>query len=229
MLVTLLASTALAGPPKPLPPTDLDGDGKPEIVKVTEEAVIVNGVSTECYSDSFACDVQILDVRSGDTFKELSVCATGPRDDVWCTLYAWRGGALHVIQVPDAKGETLYVGAFSASGSGILLADVLGRLYTQRHKLTLSKDGLSLSYVAQPFYYVSRPVHVDRGFPITMEPGAGAVVANVRADSDITVVVESATKEGAVLVHISSGLMGWTTWEALTQASDDLMALMAAG
>ena len=62
-----------------------------------------------------------------------------------------------------------------------MLADLALRAYTQRHKLVLSKDGLSLSYVAQPYYAVGRAVHVDRSLPITMEAGAGAVVANVRA------------------------------------------------
>lgn len=229
MLLALLAPLALAQEPKLPGPVDLDGDGTKETLSLREGEVLFNGKQALCGDEVFACEVQVIDLRSGDRYQELLACQTGVRDEVDCSLWAVRKGAAQEIRIPLPGEYEPRPSAVSASGSGIVLADLALRAYTQRHKLVLSKDGLSLSYVAQPYYAVGRAVHVDRSLPITMEAGAGAVVANVRADSDIQVELESASKPGHVLVTISSGLVGWTTWDALTQASDELMALMAAG
>jgi len=102
-------------------------------------------------------------------------------------------------------------------------------LWTRRHKFLLATDGLSLTSVPQPYFNVDRPLHVDRTFPITLEPGGANVVANVRPDSDIHLLVEHGSKQGALLVRVSSGLVGWTTMEKLTEASDHLMMMMSAG
>ena len=225
MILSLLASLALAGAPQP---TDLDGDGKAEIIKVEPERVVVGAASLECYSEPSACDVAVVDIRGDDKRRELSVCEAGPRDDVSCTLYAYKAGKL--IKIPVLSGaEEWWPSAFEITGNGFVYTDGGSYLYKRRDKYALQADGLTLKLVPQPFYYAGAKVHVDRTFPITMDPGGGAVVANARPDSDVELVLEHGQKPGFYLVKLSSGLVGWASLEALMGASDNLQMLMSAG
>lgn len=224
MTLVLLLTTALAAP---LPPaTDLDGDGTPETVAFDGATVVVGGARTDCGSDSFPCELEVHDLTAGDKQREIAICGFGPRDDRFCTLFAYRGGSLHAIAFPFPGGAEPPT-RIETSGNGIALASGSGRLYTRIDKF-VHKDG-ALRYVPQAGWFVGRQVKVDRTFPITTEPDGGTRVAGVRPGSTITVVLESQTVARTYLVHISSGLTGWVPEQVLIGASNELMALWGAG
>jgi hypothetical protein len=225
LLLTLLPALALAGP---VGHADYDGDGRAEEFMQTDSGLYFGKqLITEC-DESFPCDVSVIDSRTNDGFQELKVCVSGMRDDVSCKLWTVRAGK--AVALPfTAPSLAVYAADITVSGSGIVLVDEDDRFMTTRHKFVLSKDGMKLQLVPQPFWYVGYDLHVDRTFPITVEPGAGTTVANVRPNSDIQVVVESAVKPGNYLVKISSGLTGWVSMDTLMGSCDQFMALMSAG
>jgi hypothetical protein len=212
-----------------LPKVDLDGDGRPEKIVRTEEMLLLAGGEVNCGGFDFPCDVTEMDVRTSDTFKELLICQHGPRDDLSCELWTVRNGSPVRIKIQRDDSTVLYPGAVSSTGGGILLVDEDERFWTRRHKLILSSDGVALTYVDQASFNVDAPVHVDRTFAITTEPGGGTRVANVRPDSDIQVLLEHGSTRGTLLIRVSSGLIGWTTIDVLMQASDSLMGILMAG
>ncbi len=222
----LLVPLLLLAPPA-LPTIDLDGDGNAEKMAWTDAGLRVGDGTIPCGDPEFPCDVHALDIRSSDSFKELSVCEHGPRDDISCQAWTLRGGEAKQIELKPADGDGIWPAKLTSTGNGYLLSDAEQRTHTRRDKFVLSTDGLSVRHVPQPMYYVNYELHVDRTFPITFAEGGGDVVANVRPDSDIVVVMER--RSGAVMVKISSGLVGWTTWATLTEKSDHLMMLMSAG
>lgn len=220
-----LLPSALAAAP---PPTDLDGDGKPETIEIREEEVRIGGAKVPCGGIEM-CSVAIHDVSSADASKEVALTELGPRDDAAVTLYRYDQGKLTELSFrKPTDGEwSSTPSAIATSGNGIVLADFAQRTYTRREKYVA--QGAGLAYVPQPFWLVGYGLHVDRSLPITRTIGGSEVVANVRPDSDVTLVLESADHEGWFLVHISSGLTGWAQLEALMSASDSLMGLMSAG
>jgi hypothetical protein len=222
--LALLLATALAA--ELPPPTDLDGDGKPERILLDGDTVRVGEARAECGSDSFPCEVEVHDLTAGDKQKEVAICSFGPRDDRSCALFAYREGSLNPLPFAFPE-DTWPPSRIETKGNGIALAKNEGRLYTRVDKFTHS--GGKLAYVAQAGWYVDRPVKVDRTFPITTKPGGGTRVAGVRPGSTITVLLESAEVKQWYLVHISSGLTGWVSEEALVGSSDELMALWGAG
>lgn len=221
-----------------LGPIDLDGDRVRETVRQTDAGVVVGKSTVPCGDTSFPCELEVHDITGGDGRKELAVCELGPRDDRSCRLFGYRGGKLFAIPLPvdpsrRAQSEIYYEGRVWAhqletKGNGIVLADQPGRLYTRREKLVWRDGGLV--HVPQPLYDMGgKSVHVDRTFPITSTVTGGAVVANVRTGSDVRLLVESGDHPGHVLVVISSGLVGWTTIEALKRASDQVMGAYMTG
>lgn len=225
LLLLLLPTTALAGE---VGHADYDGDGRAEHFVQKDDGLYFGANKVVECDESFPCEATVIDARTNDGFQELQVCVSGMRDDVSCTLWTVRAGAAKKIEL-TVPNMAVYAADLTVSGTGIVLVDEDDRFMRTRHKFVLSKDGLTLKHVPQPAWYVGYDVHVDTTFPITMEPAAGATVANVRADSDITIVVESATKPGNYLVKISSGLTGWVSFETLMKSCNQFMALMSAG
>ena len=234
LLCALVRAAAVASPAaaSPLPSVDLDGDGKPEVLRQTDEGLHLAGVVLPCGSEGFPCELDVLDVNSGDKLKELAVCARGPRDERTCELWAVVGGEAVQRPLPgrpglDADGR-LWPSALKASGNGILLAEEEGRFYTKVHKLVWEKG--AFTYVAQPFFEAGgRAVKVDRSFPLTLRPDGGPVVANVKPASEVRWLLEDAGRPDVILLKTSTGLVGWTTLEALRQASDEVAMILGAG
>lgn len=224
LLATALLPTAAAADMPP--PTDLDGDGSKEAFDVEGGRVHIGKAKADCGSDGFPCEVEVHDLTAGDKQREVAVCNFGPRGYRYCELFAYAGGSLKPLPFafPD---DTYPPSRIETKGNGIALAKNEGRLYTRVDKF-VHKDG-KLAYVAQAGWFVGKPVKVDRTFPIATEPNGGTRVAGVRPGSTITVLLESATAKQWYLVHISSGLTGWVSEQALVGASDELGALWGAG
>lgn len=212
-----------------LPPTDLDGDGKPDAIVIDEEKVTIAGQEVAC-GGMDRCTVQVHDIAADDGLKEVLLVELGPRDDASAHLYRLRKGKLVELSFRkpgDADEWQSVPSAVTTSGNGIVLADHQGRFYTQRQKYVAKGD--ALTHVPQPFWYAGFDVHVDRSVPVVRSPGGGEVVANIKPDSDITVLLESADQDGWFLVKLSTGLTGWVTMETLASGSDQVQGVMSAG
>ena len=207
---------------------DLDGDGQLERIVAAGETVQIGNATIPCGGDSFPCEVNVVDCSSGDTNKEVAICEIGPRDDRSCRLYSYDGSTAHQI-ILQTNQDSFWASDFVCHGNSIILADQQFRIYTRRNKFVLNTDLTTATHYPQPFYFVDYSLTVDRTFPIKTSPNSGKTVANVRAGSQITVLLESSEDSGWYLVHISSGLTGWATMETLTNASNQLMAIMSAG
>ncbi len=225
LLLLALISPALAGD---VGHADYDGDGRAEHFVQKDAGLWFGKTQIASCDESFPCEVNVVDARRNDGFQELQVCVTGMRDDVSCTLWTVRRGKAIPLTF-SGPNLAIYASAIAVSGTGIVLIDEDDRFMRTRHKFLLNKDGTALQHVPQPAWYVGYDLRVDSTFPITMKPGGGATVANVRAESDIVLVIESAEQPGNYLVKISSGLTGWVSFETLMQHSQQLMALMNAG
>lgn len=228
-LLALALTLALDAHAQGLPPTDLDGDGKPDAVVISEEKVTIGGHEVGCGGVEL-CSVQLHDVAADDGLKEVLVVELGPRDDASAHLYRLRKGRLVELSFrkPGDSDEWQSVpSAVVTSGNGIVLADHQGRFYTQRQKYVAKGD--ALSHVPQPFWYAGFDVHVDRSVPVVRSPGGSEVVANIKPDSDITVLLEAVDPAGWFLVKLSTGLTGWVTMETLAIGSDQVQGVMSAG
>lgn len=226
MLLLTLSSLALA---QTVPQVDLDGDGKVDTITVTEEGVAIAGHTVACGGMDL-CRVELRDVSSADAWREVQVVELGPRDDAAAWLYRLHDGKLVELsfrKTSDTEDWQSRPSNIVTSGNGIVLAEQEQRLYTRREKYVASGD--QLTHVPQPFWFVDYAVHVDRTFPIRLAPGSETVVANVKPDSDVRLVLESVERPGWFLVHISSGLTGWADIDALMSGSNQVMGIMGAG
>lgn len=230
MLLMLLMNLAFAGGEPAA--VDLDGDGKVEhIVYPTitantrhDELKITVGKGTIDYFDEFPTTVEPLDLKSGDGRIEVRACTDGQRDLVECTLFRYTKGKLEPILGED--GKQVWAAGISATGSGVVLLQTQHRVYTQVDKTILQGDG-SLKKVPQPFYAVNFKVMVDRTFPVTLSPGGGAVVANVRPKSEVTLLLTDGKNN--MLVWLSSGITGWVSYDTLMKGSDYIRNIEMAG
>lgn len=225
--ILLFCASALAGE---LPgPTDLDGDGKPEVISLVQDTGYKVGAATlECSLEFGGCELRVVDLKGDDKRKELELCSRGPRDERLCALHVYDKGKLVELE-PTIKGQRTWPSAFEVPVTGFLYADYQYRIYTRREKFTLGADGRTLTQVPQPFYHVDQKLHVDRTFPITARPDGGPVVANARPNSDVTLILESGETDDLFLVRLSSGLVGWVSLETLLGASDRLQMVYGAG
>ena len=227
MFLALIVSTLAASAALP-PPTDLDGDGKPETFVLEGESLRVGKSKVACGVESFPCEVEVHDITANDGKRELAVCNSGPRDDGNCDLYRYDNGALVAIPMKHSSGEQLWVSAISTKGNGIVLADQQGRFYTRRDKLV--DQGGKLAFIAQPVYNTGGvKVPVDRSFPITLRPDGGDVVANVAPGTTVTLLAADGAQPDTFLVLVSSGLVGWANINTIAKGSDQVMQTLGAG
>lgn len=219
MLLLLLAPLALATPLS----VDLDGDGKPETITVDDRGVRVGKHLIECGGEAL-CEVQIHDLSSEDKVKELVTIDTGPRDDRSARIYRLEKSGPVELRWSNSN---LSFSEVHTTGSGILLTDSRERLYIKREKWVL--EGEVLTLVPQPFWAAGMEVGIDRSAPILRTIGGAEVVANIKAGSRITLLLESAESPTWFLVKISSGLTGWIHLDALQRSSDEVMGIYNAG
>jgi hypothetical protein len=231
MLLVLMLSFAFAG--EELAPVDLDGDGVKEVIEfpvITEknrddDLSIKVGKDSISYFHVYPTGVTLLDLKTGDSTIEVRACVYGERDHVSCELLRYKKGKLEPVYLADkVKAEA---SMFTASGSGIVLAHSnTHRLYTKIDKYILGADGF-LKLVPQPYYVVNTDVKIDRTFPVTISPGGGDVVANVRPGSEIKVLLTDGKDN--FLFALSSGITGWASYQTLTKASDYIRGIEMAG
>ncbi|MDP2339392.1 MAG: hypothetical protein Q8O67_00430 [Deltaproteobacteria bacterium] len=217
---------ALAAASSSITAIDANGDGKPEPVVVGEAGITIGGIKLPLGEmQPEMCEVEAADLVGTDKTKDVVVCEIGPRDERMCTLFVFEGGAFRPLGMPDGARPPKIVTA----GNSIVVAEVWrDRLYTRREKLQYAAGKLTL--VKQPHYVAAmEKVHVDTSFPVLVTPGGKDVVATVKPNSDIEVVLEHGEKEHWYLVKLTSGIAGWVSFEALVAASTAMQMRMGAG
>lgn len=219
--------TIALGAPASKVEVDLGGQGKTEAAWFDADKMEVHIGADTLPCDGESCELEIHDVTSSNAAKELAVCASGMRDERTCKLYGRVAGKLTPLAFP----ANVYAPTLKTSGNGIVLVidTYRQRLYASTRKFVL--QGTALVEAKQPLWSAEKPttLKIDRTFPILFDPASKDVVANVLPNSEITVLGEHGSKEGWMLLRLSSGVTGWANVDALQAASDTYMAVMGAG
>jgi hypothetical protein len=242
-VIVLLSALAVAAPAK-LPKLDLDGDGKPELIRMENDSVILGQGLEAGYCDMGGCEISAFDIDVAKPGKDLQICVSGPRDDVSCSLYTYAAGQFTAVDVPDPYGPP---SAWTSRGNGVLLGYYDDRWFRRVEKFDW-KDG-KLHRVAQPFYAVADAkgapwtVTIDGGegvetLRLLESPETGGVVAVPAEKSQITVLLESAPHFAVAewdwekrwfLVRTATGLVGWAKLTSIINANEELRMRASAG
>lgn len=223
-MIPLLLSLATAGA---LTAIDLDGDGKDEAIKHTDDAVKIGKHTIDCFSeDGGMCEVHEVDITSADKNKDVVICYTGPRDQRSCMLYHLDGKELKRVEF----GEYDEAAELKLTGSGFLYAtNWAHRLYYRVDKYQWT-DGKMVE-VPQPIFTAAEPrsLHIEKTFALHFGPDSTELVGNAKPDSDIAILGEHGSKEGWMLVRLSSGITGYVSRDTLQEVSEHYMQVMSAG
>ncbi|NPD26986.1 hypothetical protein HPP06_26540 [Corallococcus exiguus] len=208
---------------------DLDGDGKPDAVSLTagedgKFTLKVGGATLK--GDASGNEVpgfQVVDLDTGDKWKELLVQTLGELDDGHRYLvYGYDGKAVKLLGDVHALTE--------AKGNGIVLVDRWMAFWQKRDKYTLDRKAWKLVHVPQELYAVTAEpgkevtATVKKSFPLTQSRTGSAVLATTAQGSKVTVLAASVPAKGEVLylVRSSTGLLGWVPGNVLVESTDGL-------
>ncbi len=202
---------------------DLDGDGKPDAVALTVGAdgkftLKVGGATLK--GDASGNEVtgfQVVDLDTGDKWKELLVQTLGELDDGHrYLLYGYDGKAVKPLGDVHALTE--------AKGNGIVLVDRWMGFWQKRDKYTLDRKAWKLVYVPQELYAVGVEATVKKSFPLAQGRTGSGVVATTAQGSKVQVLAASVPAKGEVqyLVKSSTGLLGWVREKVLVDSTDGL-------
>ncbi|WP_366928164.1 hypothetical protein [Corallococcus exiguus] len=208
---------------------DLDGDGKPDAVSLTagedgKFTLKVGGATLK--GDASGNEVpgfQVVDLDTGDKWKELLVQTLGELDDGHrYFVYGYDGKAVRLLGNVHALTE--------AKGNGIVLVDRWMAFWQKRDKYTLDRKAWKLVHVPQELYAVTAEpgkevtATVKKSFPLTQSRTGSAVLATTAQGSKVTVLAASVPAKGDVLylVRSSTGLLGWVPGNVLVESTDGL-------
>ncbi|RKH93237.1 hypothetical protein D7Y04_41255 [Corallococcus sp. AB038B] len=208
---------------------DLDGDGKPDAVSLTagedgKFTLKVGGATLK--GDASGNEVpgfQVVDLDTGDKWKELLVQTLGELDDGHrYFVYGYDGKAVKLLGNVHALTE--------AKGNGIVLVDRWMAFWQKRDKYTLDRKAWKLVHVPQELYAVTAEpgkevtATVKKSFPLTQSRTGSAVLATTAQGSKVTVLAASVPAKGEVLylVRSSTGLLGWVPGNVLVESTDGL-------
>jgi hypothetical protein len=224
----LVSAPAWAGDPdEPVKASqaDLDGDGKPEAISLDAKedgrftlkagAATVRGSASGNEVTGFT----VVDLDSGDKWKEIAVHSVGASDDLHrILLYGFDGKSLKELGSVNAITE--------ARGNGVVLADRWMGFWQRREKYALDRKAWKLNLVPQDLYYVGTEATVKQSFPLVRSRTDSAVVANTAPGSKVQVLAAAVTgnEPEAVwyLVKSSTGLLGWTHLKTLFDKTEGL-------
>jgi hypothetical protein len=217
---------ALAEEPVKSTSADLDGDGKPEAISLQwnegdSQFVLKVGAATlkGKVDDTEVQGVTVVDVDSGDKWKELAVHMGLVDSDASRTVYGFDGKALKELGRVHALTEV--------RGNGVVLSDMWTGFWNRREKYALDRKAWKLNLVPQELYFVGAEATVKQSFPLARSRTDKAVVANVAKDSKIQVLAAApvspkSNEDFWYLVKSSTGLLGWTRGKELAEKTDGL-------
>lgn len=206
--------------------SDLNGDGKPEaislqwdedapqyVLKVGNATVRGKSQNTEVRG------VTVVDLDSGDKWKEIAVHMGLNEGDTNCTLYGFDGQSLKELGNVHALSEV--------RGNGIVLSDTWTGFWNRREKYVLDHKAWKLNHVPQDLYYVGAEATVKQSFPLMYSRTDKTVVANLAQNSKIQVLVAEPVRAESdlqlwYLVKSSTGLVGWVRTQDLAEKTEGL-------
>ena len=224
-LMLLAAPSAHAEEPVKSTSADLDGDGKPEAISVQwaegdAQFVLKVGGSTlrGKTNEAEVRGVSVVDIDGGDKWKEVAVHLGFTDDDHRSIVYGFDGKALKELGSTHALTE--------ARGNGIVLSDTWMGFWNRREKYALDRKAWKLNPVPQELYFVGAEATVKKSFPIVRSSKDKAVVANLAEGSKIQVLaampVGPKEPDFWYLVKSSTGLLGWTRTQNLSEKTEGL-------
>ncbi|RKH62637.1 hypothetical protein D7V93_09880 [Corallococcus llansteffanensis] len=226
VLLTAAPAGAQGDEPVTSAKVDLDGDGKPDAVALTpgadgKFALKVGAVTLQGNaSGNEVRGFTVVDLDTGDKWKELLVHSIGDMDDDHrFFLYGYDGKA--VRSLGDVRALT------EAKGNGIVLVDTWMGFWHRREKYTLDRKAWKLTQVPQELYAVGVEATVKKSFALARSRTESAVVATTAQGSKVQVLAAGVPAKAEwndvwYLVKSSSGLLGWVRGKALLESTEGL-------
>lgn len=211
---------------------DLNGDGRPERVRLTtvqnssrftlwvDDQKISGFLGGVPDDGDFAPDGFLLvDLDTADRYKEIAVHSPGPSDDDEYLLFWYDGKVLR--QVGKVSRWPTFV------GNGIVLADDWQGFWARRKKYVLDRATHQLRFVPQEFYWVGVQATVKTSFPLYYQRNSKNVVANLLPASKIDLLVCDLAEEDKFgkqwyLIRSTTGLVGWARLDSFQDKVQDL-------
>ncbi len=213
-LITVLYPSSLFAKPTFSTKADLNGDGKVESISLSQSRKN-DGNFTLKIGDSAVTgklhdmveDMRVVDIDKKDQFKEIAVYTSGPSDDFAYALF-WYDGK-HIHKVAQIGGSLTF------QGNGIVINRNFVGFWVAVDKYVLNSKTRTLNLVPQEFYYVGENAKVIKSFPIYMEKKSSTVLAQLRPDSKLVILLTYPSARSNdifdewYLIKTESGLLGW--------------------
>ena len=193
---------------------DLDGDGIPEKVSVSQitehgdflltiDKISVKGKVGLEKVDGFA----VVDIDTSDRYKEIAIHNPGPSDDDEYLIYWYDGKSIKEMGLLSRWPKFL--------GNGtVIVGDWMG--FWMRKKLyVLSNETRTLKIIPQEFYYVGIGTTVKESFPLYETRNESKIVTYLTPKSKIFILLsdwpsEERMGKGWFLIKSEGDVIGWT-------------------
>ena len=206
---------------------DLDGNGTTEhitISETTESGDFLLKIEQSSFTGKLelgAADGFILvDIDTGDKYKEVAVHTPGPSSDDEYLIYWYDGNSIKEIGKLSRWPEFL--------GNGIVHVKNWMGFWAQNNKYVLDKKTRKLKSFPQDMYYVGVEVDVKKSFPIYKTRVCKERVAYLKPESKIMLFAcdpsssEINSSSWSYLIKSSTNLIGWAKERDFSQKVEGL-------
>lgn len=238
-LVFLLSATSAWAGEGLSASADLDGDGRPETIRVTGgegstfSLKVGRVTATGTLENGDPDELKLVDVVTSDRFKEIAVHTFGPSDDDEYAVFRYDGKTL--VEIGHFSRWPTFV------GNGIVYVDNWEGFWKSRQKHVWSESRARFELVPQPFHHVGVDVTVTKPFPllVTRPVPSGPKptrVARTKPGTKAHIVLAERPEDARCgdgredpfscrwyLVRTGSGLLGWARLSDFMDKVDGLV------
>jgi len=203
---------------------DLNFDGKKESISTktfddgSSYLLYINELKIKGKFEDGECDgFAIFDIDTSDKYKEIAVHTPGPSDDDVYVFYYYDGKAIYKM------GELSRWPKINGNGI-VYVKDWMG-FWEKNDKYVLNKQTRKLDKIPQEFYYVGVKATVKKSFPIYKTREFKDVVANLKENSEITILVCDVSEDFlkySYLIKSETNLIGWCRGPVLFEHAQGL-------
>ena len=221
-VLLLLPTFVLAKAPARQASADLDGDGKPESLRleVKDTTFVLNAGSARAEGrfDGPVQGLTVVDLAANEPHREVLIQGQLAAGAPAYRLFRLEAGALQDLALPPGKP--------TITGNGILLADVPLGFWERRDKYLYDAARPGFTEVPQPVYFVGKGFVPEQPLKLLVSRGGEAAVTEVPAKTPVVLLAFSPAKDAArqddsqgwYLVLTRQHLLGWVKREALGAA-----------